>query len=248
MDYSWDWMIFFRSSVTGEGTYGYLLACGLGWTLALSMLSWIIALALATVVGIARTTTMGVPRFLATVFVDIFRNVPLIVQLFVWYFVVPELLPKTFGDALKRMDPVLNQFITVVIGLTLYTAAKASEQIRSGIESISRGQYQASLSMGMTMPQTYCYVILPQAFRAVIPPLTSDFLNVFKNSSIALTIGLMELTGQTYKLSEFSAQPFEFFALATLIYMTITYLVIRLMQSIEARIRIPGTMGASHGI
>lgn len=248
MEYVWDWTIFFQPSVTGEGTYWHLLLQGLGWTLVLSLLTWTLALFLAAVVGVARTMPTAWARIPATIFVDVFRNIPLIVQLFLWYFVVPEILPASIGDVLKQMDPVANQFLTVVVCLTLYTAAKASEQIRSGIESVSRGQYQASLSMGMTTAQAYRYVILPQALRIVIPPMTSDFLNVFKNSSIALTIGLMELTGQTYKLSEFSAQPFEFFAAATLIYMAITYIVIRLMQWVEKRTRTPGTMGASHGL
>ncbi|MCV0378342.1 amino acid ABC transporter permease [Nitratireductor sp.] len=245
MNYNWDWLIFLQPSLTGEGLYGVLLLRGLFWTLAISSLSWVLAVALATVVGVVRTLPIPVLPLLGAVFVNVFRNIPLLVQLFLWYFVVPELLPQEWGRAIKRMDPLLNQYLTVVVGLTLYTAAKASEHIRSGIETVTVGQKQAGSALGLTTIQAYRYVILPQALRIVIPPMTSDFLNVFKNSSVALTIGLLELAGATYQLSEFSAQPFEFFAAATLIYMAITYSVILLMRVVERRTRIAGSLGAS---
>lgn len=244
MNYSWDWLIFFRQSVTGEGYYWEMLLHGLGWTVTISLLSWFIALALGTVAGVARTLPNRPARWLATLYVHSFRNTPLLVQLFLWYFVVPELLPVRWGDAVKQMNPTLNQFLTVVVALTLYTAAKAAEQVRAGIESVPTSQTQAALSMGLTRAAVYRYVLLPQAFRIVIPPMTSDFLNVFKNSAVALTIGLMELTGQSRQLSEFSAQPFEAFVMATLIYMVVTYCVILLMRWIEKRSRVPGLLGA----
>ncbi|RZL05918.1 MAG: amino acid ABC transporter permease, partial [Rubrivivax sp.] len=162
-----------------------------------------------------------------------------------WFFVVPELLPLEWGNALKQMNPTANQFLTVLVGLTLYTAAKAAEQVRAGIESVPRSQKQAAMALGLGTTAAYRHVVLPQALRIVIPPLTSDFLNVFKNSAVALTIGLMELTGQTRQLSEFSAHPFEAFIAATLIYMAITYGVIVLMRHIERRVRVPGLLGAA---
>ncbi len=168
----------------------------------------------------------------------------MLVQLFIWYFVVPELLPTRWGDAIKQMNPVWNQFLTVLVALTLYTAAKAAEQVRAGIESVPPSQVQAAMALGLSRAGVYRDVVLPQAFRIVIPPLTSDFLNVFKNSAVALTIGLMELTGQTRQLSEFSSQPFEAFVAATLIYMLVTYVVIALMRWVETRSRIPGYVGA----
>ncbi len=244
MNYSWDWLVFFRQSVTGEGYYWQMIARGLGWTIAISLLSWAVALVLGTVAGVARTLTNPVPRWIATVYVHCFRNTPLLVQLFLWYFVVPELLPVKWGDAVKQMNPTLNQFLTVLVGLTLYTAAKAAEQVRAGIESVPKSQSHAGLALGLSTAGLYRHVLLPQAFRIVIPPMTSDFLNVFKNSAVALTIGLMELTGQTRQLSEFSSQPFEAFTAATLIYMLITYSVILLMRWIENRSRVPGYLGA----
>lgn len=244
MNYSWDWLVFFRQSVTGEGYYWEMVARGLGWTVTISLLSWFLALGIGTAAGVARTLRNPAVRWTATLYVHCFRNTPVLVQLFIWYFVVPELLPVKWGDAVKQMNPALNQFLTVVVCLTLYTAAKAAEQVRAGIESVPVSQRHAALAMGLTTAGVYRHVLLPQAFRIVLPPMTSDFLNVFKNSAVAMTIGLMELTGQTRQLSEFSAQPFEAFVAATVVYMLITYLVILLMRWIENRSRIPGYLGA----
>lgn len=244
MNYDWDWLVFFRQSVTGEGYYWEMVARGLGWTVTISLLSWFLALGIGTAAGVARTLRNPALRWTTAVYVHCFRNTPVLVQLFIWYFVVPELLPPRWGDAVKQMNPALNQFLTVVVCLTLYTAAKAAEQVRAGIESVPSSQRDAALAMGLTTAGMYRHVLLPQAFRIVLPPMTSDFLNVFKNSAVAMTIGLMELTGQTRQLSEFSAQPFEAFVAATVVYMVITYLVILLMRWIEKRSRIPGYLGA----
>lgn len=244
MNYSWDWLIFLRPSVTGEGYYWEMIVRGLGWTVLISVLSWVLALLIGTFAGVLRSLPAGPAKWIAGVYVHCFRNTPLLVQLFLWYFVVPELLPRPWGDAIKQMDPTWNQFLTVVVALTLYTAAKAAEQVRAGIQSVPKSQAAAAMALGMRRFAVYRHVLLPQAFRIVIPPMTSDFLNVFKNSAVALTIGLMELTGQTRQLSEFSAQPFEAFVAATLIYMAITWCVILLMRRIERRSRTPGMLGA----
>jgi len=245
MQYSWDWLVFFKPSVTGEGLYGWMLLRGLAWTVSVSLVSWFLALGIGLVVGVLRTVPRRSMRMPAAVFVHCFRNTPLLVQLFLWYFVVPELLPVAWGDAIKQMNPTTNQFLTVLACLTLYTGAKAAEQVRSGIDSVPASQRQAALALGLGTLDSYRSVILPQALRIVIPPLTSDFLNVFKNSAVALTIGLMELTGQTRQLSEFSAHPFEAFIASTLIYMAVTYCVIRTMCVIEHRSRVPGLLGAA---
>ena len=245
MHYTWDWLIFFKPSVTGEGMYGLMLLRGLLWTVVLSLLAWTLALGIGLFAGVARTLPSRTARYLSTAYIHCFRNTPLLVQLFLWYFVVPELLPVEWGNALKQMNPTTNQFLTVLVGLTLYTAAKAAEQVRAGIESVPRSQKQAAMALGLGTTAAYRHVILPQALRTVIPPLTSDFLNVFKNSAVALTIGLMELTGQTRQFSEFSAHPFEAFIASTLIYVAITYGVIVLMRHIERRTRVPGLLGAA---
>jgi len=245
VQYSWDWLVFLRPSVTGEGLYGWMLLRGLAWTVSVSLVSWFLALGIGLVVGVLRTVPRRSMRLPAAVFVHCFRNTPLLVQLFLWYFVVPEVLPVAWGDAIKQMNPTTNQFLTVLACLTFYTAAKAAEQIRSGIDSVPASQRQAALALGLGTLESYRSVILPQALRIVIPPLTSDFLNVFKNSAVALTIGLMELTGQTRQLSEFSAHPFEAFIASTLIYMAVTYCVVATMRLIEERSRVPGLLGAA---
>lgn len=244
MDYDWDWLVLFKESVTGEGLYGAMLLKGLGWTLLLSLVSWIVSLGLGIALGVGRTVRSRMIRWPVTVYVHCFRNTPLLVQLFLWYFVLPELLPVAWGDAIKRMDPLLNQALTVILCLTLYTAAKTAEQVRAGLQSIPTGQALAGTALGLGTLGVYRHVLLPQALRTVVAPLTSDFMNVFKNSAAALTIGLMELTGMSRQVSEFSAHPVEVFTAATLGYMLITLLVVWLMGWIEARSRVPGMLGS----
>ncbi|WP_212631094.1 amino acid ABC transporter permease [Pseudomonas sp. KB-10] len=244
MNYSWDWSIFFQPSTTGEGLYGMLLAEGVLWTLVLSLLSWAFALVLGTFTGIARNSSIAWLRRPSAVYVHCFRNTPLLVQLFLWYFVVPELLPVPWGNAIKQMDPTLNQFLSVIFCLTLYTTAGVAEQVRAGLRSVPPEQARAARAIGLSTWHVYRFVLLPQTFRVVLPPLTSDFMNVFKNSAAALTIGLMELTGQSRHISEFTGHPFESFIAATLIYMTITYLVVIGMRRLESRMAVPGLITA----
>lgn len=242
MNYTWDWTLFFRESATGEGLYGELMLRGLSWTLAISLLSWGLALLAGTAMGVARSSDSIALRWLSAVYVHCFRNTPLLVQLFLWYFVLPELLPAAWGDAIKQMNPLLNQFLSVVLCLTLYTTAGVAEQVRAGLGAIAPGQKGAAKAIGLSTLGVYRFVLLPQAFRVVLPSLTSDFMNVFKNSAAALAIGLMELTGQSRQVSEFSGQPFEAFIAATLIYMAVTWLVVVTMRRTEYRLRVPGLM------
>jgi glutamate/aspartate transport system permease protein len=244
MNYSWDWSVFFKPSITGEGLYGVLLFDGVLWTLALSLLSWGLALTLGTLAGIARVSDSPIPRWTSAIYVHCFRNTPLLVQLFLWYFVLPELLPVQWGDAIKQMNPTWNQFLSVVLCLTLYTTAGVAEQVRTGLQSIAAGQANAAKAIGLGTWGAHRFVLLPQAFRIVLPSLTSDFMNVFKNSAAALAIGLMELTGQSRQISEFSGHPFESFIAATLIYMAITYLVVVFMRRMEMKMTVPGLMTA----
>ncbi len=244
MNYDWDWLILLKPSLTGEGLYGTMLLKGLGWTLLISLVSWVVSLALGIALGVGRSTESRLVRWPVTVYVHCFRNTPLLVQLFLWYFVLPELLPVRWGDALKMMDPVLNQALTVIVCLTLYTAAKTAEQVNAGLQSIPQGQKLAATALGLGTLGAYRHVLLPQALRTVVAPLTSDFMNVFKNSAAALTIGLMELTGMSRQVSEFSAHPVEVFTAATLGYMLITLLVVWLMSWIEMHTRVPGMLGS----
>ncbi len=177
----------------------------------------------------------------ANVYVTIFRNVPLLVQLFLWYFVFPELLSDEAGMWVKRELP-LPEFWTAVVCLGLYTASRVAEQVRAGINSISQGQHYAAMAIGLAPVQVYRYVLLPVAFRIIIPPLTSDFLGVFKNSSLALTIGVLELTAMTRQIEEYSYQGFEAFTAATVLYIAVTAIVMWAMRIVEVRTRIPGML------
>ena len=243
MSYSWDFLVFLKPSLTGEGAYWQVLVRGLGWTLALSLCSWCLALLMALGVGVARTLPQRWLRVPAALFIHLFRNVPLLVQVFLWYFVVPELLPERWGQAIKNLEPTLGQVLTLIVALSLYTTAKAAELLRAGIQAVPAGQLAAARALGLSRAQSYRHVLLPQALRMVLPPLTSDFLNVFKNSAVALTIGLLELTGRSRQMSEFSAQPFEAFLAATLMYMAITVCVMAGMRWLERRVAIPGFAG-----
>ena len=120
-----------------------------------------------------------------------------------------------------------------------------SEQVRSGIQSIPRGQSNAGLAMGLTLPQTYRHVLLPMAYRIIIPPMTTEFLTIFKNSSVALTIGVLELTAQARQISEYTFRTFEIFLIATVIYALITLTVTFTMRWLENRTRVPGYIGST---
>jgi len=233
--YRWNWPILLQ-----DPYYGWIIA-GFGNTCLLAVLAWAIAFPLGSLVGIARTTESRVLRTIGTAYVDVFRNIPLLVQMFLWYYVVPELLPADWGRWVKRGMPY-PQFTTAVVCLGFYTASRVAEQVRSGIEAIPRGQRFAALAMGLTPWQAYRYVLLPVGYRTIIPSLTSDFLGVFKNSSLALTIGVLELTAQARQIEEYTFAAFEAFSVATVLYCLVTGLVILLMRVVEKYTRIPGTI------
>jgi len=245
MNYNWNWKIFWQMSPDGSHSYAGLLISGLGWTLATALIAWVMALALGAFIGTIRTTPVKWAVMLGNGYVELFRNIPLLVQMFLWFFVLPELLPKAMGTWMKQLSNA--PFITAILCLGFFTSARVAEQVRAGINSLPRGQGMAGTAMGLTVSQTYRYVVLPQAFRIIIPPLTSEFLNIIKNSAVALTIGLMELTAQARSMQEFSFQVFEAFTAATLIYIFVNILVVNLMRVIEKKIAIPGLIAASAG-
>ncbi|WP_333833849.1 amino acid ABC transporter permease [Rubrimonas sp.] len=233
MQYNWNWGVLWQ-----EPYLGWLIS-GVGWTLAVSLAAWVIAFALGSVVGVARTLPNRWIAGAATVYVELFRNIPLLVQLFLWYFVVPELLPAEWGRWVKR-DMPLPEYTTAVVGLGFYTASRVAEQVRSGIQSIPRGQSMAGYASGLSTAQLYRHILLPVAYRLIVPPLTSEFLTIFKNSSLALTIGVLELTAQSRQITEYTFQGFEAFTAATVIYVVITLTVTAGMTLVERRARMPG--------
>ena len=248
MNYPWNWKIFFDAEPGGTGTYLQYLIVGLGWTIATALAAWVIALVVGAIAGTVRTTPLRWAVRLGNAYVEIFRNVPLIVQMFLWFFVMPELVPTGIGDAIKQMPPPWGSYVPAVLCLGIYTSVRVAEQVRAGIGSLSRGQSMAGTALGLTLPQTYRYVLLPMAVRIVLPPLTSEFMNIVKNSSVALTIGLLELTGRARAMQEFSFQVFEAFAAATLIYLLTNLVVVLGMRALEAKVRVPGFIGTAQGV
>jgi glutamate/aspartate transport system permease protein len=235
MIYHWDWSVPFSAPYLGW------LMSGLAWTLLVSGAAWVLAFIVGAAIGILRTLPNRTARMIGAVYVAVFRNVPLLLQLFLWYFVVPELLPASVGHWIKR-DLPLPEYWTSVIGLGLFSAARIAEQFRAGIQAVGRGQSMAAAASGLTLLQSYRHVLLPIAARYVLPPLTSEFLNVVKNSSLALTIGLLELTGQSRQIEGATFHGIEAFTAATLIYVVLTLAVIAAMRAIERAFAIPGVM------
>ncbi len=236
MNYNWNWGILFQ-----EPYFGWLLS-GFNWTVSVALCAWVIAFTLGSVIGVMRTVPSRIARSFATAYVELFRNIPLLVQMFLWYFALPEALPEEAGRFLKR-DLPQPEFVTAVVALGFYTASRVAEQVRAGIESVHGGLGNAAKASGLSITQTYRHVLLPISFRLVIPSMTSEFLTIFKNSSLALTIGLLELTAQARQITEYTFQGFEAFAAATVLYVAIALIVTVLMIFVEQRARIPGYIG-----
>ena len=243
MSYQWNWGVFLQPTAVGDDIYLGWMFSGFKMTIGLSLSAWIIALMLGALMGVLRTVPNKMLVRIATAYVELFRNIPLLVQLFIWYFVLPELLPASIGDAFKQSSPIMQQFLSSMVCLGLFTSARVAEQVRSGINSLPPGQKNAGLAVGFTLPQTYRYVMLPMAFRMVVPPLTSEFLNIFKNSAVCSTIGLLELAAQGRQLVDYTAQPYESFIAVTVAYVLINVTVMFLMHRFERRIAVPGFIG-----
>jgi glutamate/aspartate transport system permease protein len=238
VNYNWNWHIFLEPNPTGAGTYLDMLLAGLALTIKTAILAWIIALVFGSVIGVLRTLPSKAASWIGFCYVEFFRNMPLLVQLFLWFFVLPELLPRSAGLWLKQMPNA--PFWTAAIGVGLFMSARVAVQLAAGIASLPRGQKQAATALGLTTAQAYRYVLLPIAFRIILPPLTSEFLNTIKNTAVAITIGLIELTGQARSMQEFSFQVFEAFTAATVMYLLINIVVVTGMRLLERSLAIPG--------
>jgi His/Glu/Gln/Arg/opine family amino acid ABC transporter permease subunit len=224
-------------SVLWSGQSGQWLLQGLITTLELSALAWVLAVVLGILAGALRTVRFLPLRWAATVYVEFFRNVPLLVWMFFWYFGVPPLLPRPVQDWLFNHGA---EFWAGTLALGVYHGARISEVIRSGIQSIPRTQFEASLAMGLTTFQAYRLVILPVALRLIVPPATNESLNLLKNSSVALTISVAELTFQTRQIETYTARAIEALTAGTLIYLVLCVSIATVMARVERRFAIPG--------
>ena len=228
---SWDWKVFLNDDGSGR-TYLHWMFDAWGWTLAVAGASWVVAMVVGALVGTLRTLpdSPWLVR-LANAWVELFRNVPLLVQIFIWYFVVPKIFPAMKG---------LPSFVLVVFALGFFTSARIAEQFRAGIQALPRGQRYAGMAMGFTTAQTYRYVLLPMAFRIIIPPLTSESMNLLKNSSVAFAVSIAELTMFAMQAQEETSRGIEIYLAVTLLYAVSAFAVNRLMAFVEKKVQIPG--------
>ena len=231
MNYQFNW------SILWTGQSGAWLLQGLITTLQLTVLAWCLAVILGIVAGAFRTLPFAPLRWLSSSYVEFFRNVPLLVWMFFWYFAVPPLLPQAVQDWLFDHGA---EFWAGMFALGVYHGARFSEVIRAGIQSIPRNQYESAVSTGLTISQTYGLIIIPIALRLIIPPATNESLNLLKNSSVALTIGVAELTFQTRQIETYTARAFEALTAGTVIYLVLCLSLAILASRLERRFAIPG--------
>ena len=245
---SWDWQVFCEDTLDrvpvpgcfgkgGEVTYLDWLMSAWGWTISVSLLGLVLALLVGTLVGTLRTLE-GRPWIvrLGNAWVELFRNIPLLVQLFLWYHVIPTIFPTL---------QAVPGFVLVVFALGFFTSARIAEQVRSGIETLPRGQRYAGLAMGFSTFQSYRYILLPMAFRIIVPPLTSETMNIFKNSSVAFAVSVAELTMFAMQAQEETSRGIEVYLAVTALYAVSAFAINRVMAFVEKRVRVPGLMVAS---
>ncbi|MFL9898660.1 amino acid ABC transporter permease [Paraburkholderia fungorum] len=239
MGYRWDWAVFLQPVATGEpSTYLGWIVSGVETTVGIAIAGWVIALVVGTAMGVVRTLPGRWLHGCSASYVALFRNIPLIVQFFLWFWAVPELLPGPLGSALKHMPPEESGVLTSIVCLGLFTSARVCEQVRAGLQALSGGQRAAGLSLGLSVFQTYRYVLLPVAARNLVPPLTSEFLNIVKNSSVASTIGVLELTAQAQRMIDYTSQAYESFAAIIGGYALLTGLIMIVGRRIEKTVRL----------
>lgn len=232
---NWDWQVFLQDTGGGE-TYLDWMMSAWGWTLSVALCALVVALVIGSIMGILRTVPSKLLSFIGEAWTELFRNVPLLVQIFLWYHVVPAVITPL------RQTP---SFVLVVLALGFFTSARIAEQVKAGIQSLPRGQRYAGLAMGFTLPQTYRYVLMPMAFRIVIPPLTSESMNIVKNSSVAFAVSIAELTMFAMQAQEETSRGVEIYLAVTALYFVSAFAINRVMMFIENKVRIPGTMGSS---
>ncbi len=228
---AWDWQVFLNDDGGGR-TYLQWMMDAWGWTLSVAGASWVVAVVVGALIGTLRTlpNSPWLVR-IANVWVELFRNIPLLVQIFLWYFVVPKVFP-----AMKD----LPGFVLVVFALGFFTSARIAEQVRAGIQALPRGQRYAGMAMGFTTAQTYRYVLLPMAVRIIMPPLTSESMNLLKNSSVAFAVSIAELTMFAMQAQEETSRGIEIYLAVTALYALSAFAVNRVFAFIEKKIQIPG--------
>jgi glutamate/aspartate transport system permease protein len=229
----WDWQVFLQDTGGGR-TYLEWLMSAWGWTLSVAILSLVVALVVGSLMGILRTTPSKTLVLIGECWTELFRNIPLLVQIFLWYHVIPSIFLVLRG---------VPSIILVVFALGFFTSARISEQVKAGIQALPKGQRYAGLAVGLTLPQTYRYVLLPMAFRIVIPPLTSESMNIVKNSSVAFAVSIAELTMFAMQAQEETSRGIEVYLAVTGLYFISAFAINRVAIFIEERVQVPGMIG-----
>ncbi len=230
LKYSFDW------SIVTSGKYFEWLVSGLKVTLELSAVGIVCAFILGLIIAVLRMSHFRPVRWIATAYLEFFRNTPLLVQIFFWYFGSYKVLPTVVNDWLNSTN---FEFAAAAIALTIYTSAFIAEDIRSGILSIPKEQMEAARSAGFSYLRSMQYIILPQAVRITVPPLVNQFLNLAKNSSLAMSIGVMELTYQARQVESYTFKGFEAFTAATVIYLVLSVVITALMDLYNKKVLNP---------
>jgi len=232
---NWDWQVFLTDDGSGR-TYLEWMMEAWGWTLSVAAWAWVVAIVMGTAIGTLRTLpdSPWLVR-LANAWVELFRNIPLLVQIFIWYFVLPKIFP---------VMQQLSGFVLVVLALGFFTSARIAEQVRAGVQALPRGQRYAAMAMGFSTAQAYRYVILPMAFRIILPPLTSESMNLLKNSSVAFAVSIAELTMFAMQAQEETSRGIEIYIAVTGLYAISAFAVNRVFAFIERRARVPGLIVA----
>ncbi|MGQ0708678.1 MAG: amino acid ABC transporter permease [Rhodoferax sp.] len=243
---TWDWQVFCKDTIEqqvvdgcfgkgGDITYLDWLLSAWGWTLSVSALALALALVMGICVGVIRTLPHRGLALFGEAWTEVFRNIPVLVQVFLWYYVVPEFVP-----IVKQMP----SYVLVACGLGFFTSARISEQVRAGIQSLPKGQSYAGLAMGLSLAQTYRYVLLPVALRIVIPPLTSEAMGIIKNSAVAFAVSIAEMIMFARQASEETSKGIEIYLAVTLLYFISSLAVFAIARIVEHQVRVPGFLGA----
>ncbi|MFC2461196.1 amino acid ABC transporter permease [Selenomonas noxia] len=204
-----------------------LLLIGAGVTIQITVLSTAIGFVIGLIVGVARISHVRLLRMLAEVYVEFFRGTPLLVQIFLFYFALPVLTGQ-------RIDP----FIAAISACGINSGAYVAEIFRAGIQSVDDGQMEAGRSLGMTWLQTMRYIIVPQAFKRVIPPLGNEFIAMLKDSSLVSVIGFEELTRRGQLIIAKTYGSFEIWMSVAVIYLVMTLTISRFVAYLERRYRV----------
>lgn len=246
MNYHWDWLFLLERADDGRIFARWLLDAWLT-TVLVAVLAFSLALVLGTIVGTLRVLDNRFARLIGATYTELFRNIPLLVQLFIWFMVLPELVPNGIGMWMKLDMPAT---VTGVISLGLYTSARIAEQVRSGLGSIGRGQSAAATALGLSMPQTFRHVLYPSTFQRIMPTLTNEALNAFKNSSVTFAVGVAELTFVYRQVIEKTSQVFEVTILNLAIYLASAVVIFVLATSLDRRLSrfINIQPGEAHGL